>query len=297
MRTYLMIFFLGCYQMMNAQTTPALPLPIDGSGWIIHNLNSTPGPQDAFKLTEFLTELDGNLIWGTSSYQVPNCNAPATPPTSSLGFYENENKWYRGGNLFFDWNLNVGDSIFLGDWGSTFLVSAIDTVQYADFVPRRVYHMAYENGNPFFWHGKELTYIEGIGSSIWGLEVWGPEMEPVFHCFFDKNGLLIYENDWTNKFSSVPNSCCSIVSVDETTSKSFKLFPSPASNQTSLQFESAHIPQTIQILNATGQLMHTEQVLGRIQMQVNVSEYAKGIYTVRARFENGEEVSERLVVE
>jgi hypothetical protein len=43
--------------------------------------------------------------------------------------------------------------------------------------------------------------------------------------------------------------------------------------------------------------MHTEQVLGRIQMQMNVSEYAKGIYTVRARFENGEEVSEKLVVE
>jgi hypothetical protein len=43
--------------------------------------------------------------------------------------------------------------------------------------------------------------------------------------------------------------------------------------------------------------MLTENVLGRLQMQVNISEYAKGIYTVRGRFENGEEVSERLVVE
>ena len=43
--------------------------------------------------------------------------------------------------------------------------------------------------------------------------------------------------------------------------------------------------------------LRSSQVLGRMQMQVNVSEYAKGIYTVRARFENGEEVSEKLVVE
>jgi hypothetical protein len=64
-----------------------------------------------------------------------------------------------------------------------------------------------------------------------------------------------------------------------------------------LQFESAHIPQIVQIFNATGQLMHTEKVFGRLQMQVNVSEYAKGIYIVRGRFENGEEVSEKLVVE
>jgi hypothetical protein len=95
----------------------------------------------------------------------------------------------------------------------------------------------------------------------------------------------------------VPNSCCPIISVEETTSRSFKLFPSPATDQTSLQFEAAHIPQTIQIFNATGQLMHTENVLGRLQMHVNVSNFATGIYTVRASFENGEEVNERLVVE
>ncbi len=91
--------------------------------------------------------------------------------------------------------------------------------------------------------------------------------------------------------------CCNPISVEETATSSFKLFPSPATDQTSLQFEAAHIPQSIQIFNATGQLMHTENVLGRLQMQLNVSDYAKGIYTVRGRFENGEEVSEKLVVE
>jgi hypothetical protein len=92
-------------------------------------------------------------------------------------------------------------------------------------------------------------------------------------------------------------SCCTANSVNEFANSTFSIFPSPAIDQTSLQFESAHIPQDIQIFNATGQLMHTEKVLGRLQMQVNISNFATGIYIVRASFENGEEVNERLVVE
>ena len=295
MRTYLMLFFLGCYQIMNAQTTPALPLPTDGSVWVAYNLYSPWSTNWAYKLNQTI-EPDGDLSWENSVCQITNCDNPEAPASSSFQFVENENKWYRDGSLFFDWNLMVGDSILLEWWGDYMSVSAIDTVEYADFVPRRVYHMTYD-GNPMVWYNMEMNYIEGIGSSIWGLEMWDSENKPLFQCFYDKNGLLLYHNDWSSAFSGVPNSCCAIVSVEETTSKSFKLFPSPASNQTSLQFESAHIPQSIQIFNATGQLKHTEQVLGRIQMQVNLSEYAKGIYTVRGRFENGEEVSEKLVVE
>jgi hypothetical protein len=296
MKRLLLLLALSLPILAKAQTT-ALPLPTDGSGWLIHNLFSAPGPQDAFKLTEFVAELNGDSIWGTSAYQIPNCDEPSAPPSSGFGFYENNNKWYRSGNLFFDWDLNVGDSIFLDDWGDTFFVSAIDTVQYADFIPRRVYHIVDADGTPVFWYGMELTYIEGIGSSLWGLEVWGPEMKPLFQCFFDKNGLLIFHNDWSLNFPELSNSCCPIISVEEAATLSFKLFPSPASDQTALQFEAAHIPQSIQIFNATGQLMHTEKVLGRLQMQVNVSDFAKGVYTVRGRFENGEEVSEKLVVE
>jgi hypothetical protein len=296
MKRLILLLALTLPILAKAQTT-ALPMPTDGSGWLIHNLFSAPGPQDAFKLTEFVAELNGDSIWGTSVYQIPNCDEPSAPPNSALGFHENNNKWYRSGNLYFDWDLNVGDSIVTDDWEVPMIVTSIETVQYADFIPRRVYHMADVDGTPVFWYGKELTYIEGIGSSIWGLEVWGPEMKPLFQCFFDKNGLLIYHNDWSANFPELSNSCCPIISVEETKTVSYKLFPSPATDQTSLQFESAHIPQSIQIFNATGQLMHTENVLGRLQMQVNISEYAKGIYTVRGRFENGEEVSEKLVVE
>ena len=291
----LLFFFALSFPLLTYSQTTALPLPTDGSVWVAYNLYSPWSTNWAYKLNQTI-EPDGDLSWENSVCQIPSCDNALTYYSSNFLFYESDNKWYRDGFLFFDWDLMVGDSIFLAWWDDYMSVAAIDTVEYSDFVPRRLYHMAY-NGNPMLWHGEEMNYIEGIGSSIWGLEMADSENKPLFQCFYDKNGLLLYHNDWSSAFSGVTNSCCPIISVEETTSKSFKLFPSPASNQTSLQFESAHIPQTIQIFNATGQLMHTEQVLGRIQMQMNVSEYAKGIYTVRARFENGEEVSEKLVVE
>ena len=298
MRVQIIIFFLCFLAKINAQTTEVLALPTDGSAWVTLNMindfySQTNG---AYKLNEYI-EFDGSLAYQNIAVQVPNCNVFIDQSSFST-FKQVGNKWYRDGILYFDWDLTVGDSILLADRPTySMVVSAIDTVEYADFVPRRVFHMSY-NGSPYLYYSMELTYIEGIGSNLWGIEEPdGPENMPFFQCFYDKNGLLLFHNDWTPSNLIIPYTCCTPIAVEEMSTSSFSIFPSPAANQSSLQFESAHIPQTIQIIKATGQLMHTEKVLGRIQMQVNVSEYAKGIYTVRARFENGEEVSERLVVE
>ena len=291
MKKLLFFFALSFPLLGNAQTT-ALPLPADGSVWVTYDL---------FPNETFGTSLAPSEVLGFDYYltpdSIPNCSNNTGFLGQTQNFTQIDNKWFVGGYLFFDWDFVPGDSFFTYVFsGDIITVTSIDTVIYADFIPRRRYHIAYSDGTPVYRFGMETYYIEGIGTNTMGCYV--QDFEQLFLlCFYDKNGLLIYQNDWSNYHPGVPNSCCPIISVDETTFKSFKLFPSPATNQSSLQFESAHIPQSIQIFNATGQLMHTEQVLGRIQMQVNVSEYANGIYTVRARFENGEEVSERLVVE
>jgi len=298
MKRLILLLALTLPILAKAQTAPALPLPIDGSAWVTLNMindfySQTNG---AYKLNEYI-EFDGSLAFQNIAVQVPNCNVFIDQSSFST-FKQVENKWYRDGVLYFDWDLTVGESILLADRPTyNMVVSAIDTVEYADFVPRRVFHMSY-NGSPYLYYSMELTYIEGIGSNLWGLEEPdGPENMPFFQCFYDKNGLLVLHNDWTPSNLIIPSNCCTPIAVEETEAPSFKLFPSPATDQTSIQFEAAHIPQSIQIFNATGQLMHTENVLGRLQIQVNVSEYAKGIYTIRGRFENGEEVSEKLVVE
>ena len=293
----LLFFFALSFPLLGYSQTTALPLPIDGSTWVIYDGFQFP-PETSQGRS--LTALD--LTSGTlSATSIPNCGAGwqggADIPEnySQIG-----NKWYHNGQLFFDWDIQVGDTFYTEITGDPIncLISSVDTVIYSDFIPRRVYHLSYETGAPvlypnFFY---ELLFIEGIGTNALGLGYANVETLPLLICFYEKNGNLIFTNNWQDYSPSAPVSCCPI-SVEEIVTPSFKLFPSPATNQTSLQFESTHIPQSIQIFNSTGQLMHTEKVLGRIQMQVNVSEYANGIYTVRAKFENGEEVSEKLVVE
>lgn len=297
MRTNLMIFFLGCYQIMNAQTTPALPLPID-MHYVYLNLN---GPCNyGVDLVQFPGQQGlPDVIYYEEQFNEMYCpinNSFCDPNYSQPSFSQVGNKWYKGDYLWFDWDNQVGDPCQLDFPGNLLIdciVTNIDTLIFADAIPRRQYHLMSPEGYQLSQYGQTFTFIEGIGTNILGIENQGVETQQFLSCVFDQNGLQLIQNDFYPEMIG----CCNPISVSEFANIVFSIFPSPATNQTSLQFEPAHIPQTIQILNATGQLMHTEKVLGRLQMQVNVSEYAKGIYTVRARFESGEEVSERLMVE
>jgi hypothetical protein len=297
MKRLLLLLALTLPILAKAQTT-ALPLPTDGSTWVIYD-----GFQFPPETTQGRSLLPFDVIGGTydlSVAAIPDCGSEWQGVMTSENYSQIGNKWYCNGQLFFDWDIQVGDTLnteITGDFIHC-LISSIETVVYSDLVPRRVYHLAYETGTTVYYPSifHELLFIEGIGTNALGLGYANVESIPLLICFYDKYDNLIFTNDWQDFAPSAPVSCCPIF-VEETTAPSFKLFPSPATDHTSIQFEAAHIPQSIQIFNATGQLMHTEKVLGRLQMQVNVSEYAKGIYTVRGRFENGEEVSEKLVVE
>jgi len=301
MRTSIFTLFIGFSLMINAQTTPALPLPID-MHFIYLNLYG-----ESCNYGVNLTEV--NLEFGLPgvTYYHEEIVAPMYCPLSNdfcpgsnlvvMMFSQVGNKWYKNDILWFDWDNQVGDTCQLDYFGYSdvnCIVTSIDTILFADGIPRKQFHIvkAEDGTELIFYNQTNFTFIEGIGTNVMGLEYQETESHQFLSCVYDKNGLQLLQNDW---FSYI--GCCNANSISEFANRTFSIFPSPATDQTSLQFEAAHIPQSIQIFNATGQLMHTEKVLGRLQMQLNVSEYAKGIYTVRGRFENGEEVNERLVVE
>jgi hypothetical protein len=297
MKRLLLLFALTLPILAKAQTT-ALPLPTDmhyvyldifgqscnyGINLVEADLGSNGLPGVTYYAEDAVTPMYcSNIVF---------CPWEANP---GIVYSQVGNKWFKGLSLWFDWDNQVGDTCQVlcgGTWEC--VVSSIDTLVFTDAIPRRQYHLIYTgSGEELFLNNHPFTFIEGIGTNNLGLESQEIETNQFLSCVYDKNGLQLIQNEW---FSYV--GCCNTNSVNEFASNIFSIYPSPASNQTSLQFESAHIPQTIQIFNATGQLMHTEKVLGRLQMTVNVSNFATGIYTVRASFENGEEVSERLVVE
>jgi hypothetical protein len=302
MKRLLLLLALTLPILAKAQTT-ALPLPTD-----MHYVYlNTFGQHCNYGVNLVETDLGPNGLPGVTYYTeeaVPlmYCsNEIMCIPTTNYNSVLSQvgNKWFRGNSLWFDWDNQVGDACQLEYLDNIIdcIIVNIDTITYADGIPRRQYHIVDGLSGeelPIMGSFVPFTFIEGIGTNNMGLEYQTIETMQYLACVYDKNGLQLIQNDLTSQFAT---SCCTANSVVEFEDNIFSIFPSPASNQTSLQFESAHIPQSIQIFNATGQLMHTEKVLGRLQIQVNVSEYAKGIYTVRGRFENGEEVSERLVVE
>jgi hypothetical protein len=299
MKKLLLFFAIALPLLGYTQTTPALPIPINGK-WVYYNIT---GCFENFQNLD--TMYIDNLPYLFSSYSMEYCDGTIEAGgcfTPGNYMRSEGNVWYRLGGMnsvFFDWDWQEGDTIWYDGMlmqNNQFIISNIDTITTIDNVQRRTYHFVFANDGltvPYYYNS-EVYFIEGIGCSVLGIDVVGIEDQLfLLTCFYNEDGLEIYHQDYPdyNIFG-----CCTI-SVEETTIPSFKLFPSPASDHTSIQFEAAHIPQSIQIFNATGQLMLTENVLGRLQMQVNISEYAKGIYTVRGRFENGEEVSEKLVVE
>ncbi len=299
----LLFFFALSFPFLGYAQTTALPLPIDMHYVYLNmygqhcnygvNLVETDIGSDGLPGVTYYTEEAVPLMYCLNEI-VCEATTSIYSVLSQVG-----NKWYRNNNLWFDWDNQVGDACQLEYLDNIIdcIIVNIDTITFEDGIPRRQYHIVDGLGGmelPINGSFVPFTFIEGIGTNNMGLEYQTIETMQYLACVYDKNGLQLIQNDLT---SFLATGCCTANSVDEFASNIFSIFPSPASNQTSLQFESAHIPYTIQIFNATGQLMHTEKVLGRMQMQVNVSEYAKGIYTVRARFENGEEVSEKLVVE
>ena len=294
----LILFFVFALPLLGyTQTTPALPFPAGGK-WVYHNVTLGGSLKDTLIQTQILPNDSVNtyIIEG-----IPQpCPGEEWTTASTIKWIRPEgNKWYLNGQEYLNWDMQEGDTIYFpfANMAGDFLVSNIDTIVTPDNVQRRTYHLLTLGfGAPYvqYYYGVEFYFIEGIGATVFGTGDWYTEDPAVLTCFYDENGLEIYHQDYTELGVY---DCCNYVGIEEQETLSIRLYPSPAKDQVSLQFESAHIPQSIQIFNATGQLMHTEKVLGRMQIQLNVSEYANGIYTVRARFENGEEVSEKLVVE
>ncbi len=304
MKKLVLLLAISLPMLAKAQITDALPIPTDGIWQIVWRsfiINNDRGTE-SYRINGEVSVND-TIYHNVELFSYCDPTVPATP---ALLIREDSSKWYTRNNalesemLMFDFTMDVGDSISIEScWGffeapQTLVVTSIDTITMYDGSTRRMWSLVYSPTSDL--QGNEEFWIEGIGNIYtWfyhSMSFTCVDINSGLHCFFESD---------VRKFPStefpIGIDCCNPFSVEEMSTSSFSIFPSPATSQTSLQFESAHIPQSIQIFNATGQLMHSEKVLGRMQMQVNVSEYAKGIYTVRARFESGEEVSEKLVVE
>ena len=286
MKKVLFSLFLLASLLGQAQTNPALPLPSEAK-WVYFN-----GPTHMFWKDEFpsATIINDTTIHYYFEGLETGCLGMNFCEGCSIWYpkdiTQEGNKWYFMNELYFDWDTQEGDTIhFMGCnlGGDDFIVNNIDTITTADFVQRRTYHLIYTFPTNFpvpFFNGEEFYFIEGIGATVFGLDIWSVDDRTNYlTCFYDKNGLLIFHSDFAELGVY---DCCYMVGVKEESISSINLFPSPAKENVTIQFDGINLPSSIQIFDSVGQVVHSEAVNGRQQMTLNTESLATGVYVVRA---------------
>ena len=192
----LLFFFALCYPLLGYAQITALPLPTDGSTWV--NFDPwIPATTYGHQLIG-LDTLNGVKNVDQSIVPAPNCGKDWQGNAIGVYYSQEGNKWYfghngsNGGILFFDWDFQVGDTLttFFTGYLEVCWISSIDTVIYADGVPRRRFHLANENGVVIFpylngIYNFEVMFIEGIGTNISGLNNTDTiESLPLLVCFY-----------------------------------------------------------------------------------------------------------------
>lgn len=93
------------------------------------------------------------------------------------------------------------------------------------------------------------------------------------------------------------NITCASVSVEEIASENLQVFPNPAKDYLMIQFESQELQQ-IRILSLKGELVYTtNQIKSNSQLNIDVQNWASGIYLVQGVKANKAVFSKKILVE
>jgi len=118
-------------------------------------------------------------------------------------------------------------------------------------------------------------------------------------CTFTENGFTNRLIDVTDNV--VLNAVCwgsceaCVVSVDETMTAAFGIYPNPATTQTNLRWKGDQ--ENIKIYNAQGQLvMDKKLTFNTQQLTLETADWSKGMYTVVMMNTQGESHAQQLVV-
>ena len=115
---------------------------------------------------------------------------------------------------------------------------------------------------------------------------------------FNRSMTVPSETSWTTP-NYLFNSCeASLVSTDDlSTLSGVKIFPNPATSNVFVQFENSNgANHQIAIFSMTGQMVDQMDLGNADQFELNVTDYAAGLYLISFRNEKGEIGSRKLVV-
>jgi Secretion system C-terminal sorting domain len=190
--------------------------------------------------------------------------------------------------LLYDFSLEVNDTATVyGAWSMhDIVVTEVNTVLVNETYRKKIVFDELNGWSPGYW-------IEGVGS-VYGLPDAAlgqiTDYSPVLSCFYEGNNLA-----WDNP-DNEDLQCSSTLSTNEIEQVELNFFPNPASEKLNwtLPTTNGNSIMQIEIYNSTGQMCKS---IITNSNQIEISDLASGIYSIR--FSNDEKLigMEKLVVE
>ena len=199
--------------------------------------------------------------------------------------------------LVYDFSVNVGDtmkSLWNGGWGPGHSLAIVDSIGLATLNNNEITRIFYITPIDFGVVGFQPFYvIEGIGSPV---GFYYP-FENVFEhtaeltCVND-DGITLYSGPYGNT-GSCYTPILSVNSNKVDIPPSFELYPNP-NNGEIISIEGKGL-DLVEIYNIHGQLIKAVAVENEEPI-INLENQSKGIYLVKAQFNNGEVATKKLML-
>jgi hypothetical protein len=291
MRTFIFALFMGLYSLANAQSYFDSTLTYitlgEGLGSVFWSHKYRMVLDSIVSDTEYY-KMEDNL------YGVKSSNDCSFKYIKGKIFYQYHG-FDKGPQLYYDFNLKEGDTMRLGDVGSSMVfpnslltVDSIRQVQFAGKLRKGMYVHVGTLNLPFLW----IEHIGSIENGVLYIKHWQMEAynDLVNLC---KSDTLLY---WKahDLIKSDANTCNPVFyksSIQSSEFHGYKMFPNPFKDEVHFLDWDGHIVD-LKIYGINGQVVFDAEV--DTNMGLDLSKLAKGFYWVK--MSNGQKVSTQMLV-
>jgi hypothetical protein len=258
---------------------PASGVGISTNGGTAFNVSNTglPGPY----YVHFVTRIGDSLFLsnqGTPVYVSANQGATWVAHSDSLIYFAN--CYFKHKGLVYTGLYLNGVSRYIGYWShfSTGLPSS------------RNINAITDSGDSLFCSGDSIGVWMNVTGTWQNFSCGLPAFSTVYDLVKDSGFLYAATDNGIWKIN-LKTGCTSIGIATTTTSNTIEMYPTITHDKVNIY--SAVAPETIQVINISGQVVES----GKNQRSIDVRKYAPGIYFVRITLTSGDCVVKKFVVD
>lgn len=207
------------------------------------------------------------------------CFNSSSPPNCSSHLSE---------KILYDFSAGIGDTVFYGTCGISYIVTSIDSIQLLD----GTYRKRFKCNNCF---GGEV--IEGIGNN--GNLICGTQdgMAYLSLLCFEQDSTTLYTQSPSMYNPAYPNSCITLVGMQEQNATfSLTISPNPFSTQTTLQTDNLLHNATLTVYNSYGQQVKQFVIRNSSSFVIRRDNLPSGLYFIRLTQDDKTFATDKLVI-